>query len=160
MALPQKLQFVFKHFTTVFLPVLPTYKPIIHIINCSGVFTKSFTFQESILIYSVQIRRQVLSKHFCFEGDVLLWLYERKNLPCNSNMADGQVVPISLPWRVTPGFVLFCAFSALQITRLSINQTSQKTKWNAWNQRHLVFRESTVYKELKINGNYPKIIWN
>ena len=48
------------------------YAPMIHIINCSAVFTKSFAFQESILIYSVQICHQVPPKHFCFEGDVLL----------------------------------------------------------------------------------------
>ena len=46
--------------------------PMIHIINCSEVFTKSFAFQESILIYSVQICRQVPPTYFCFEGDVLL----------------------------------------------------------------------------------------
>ena len=40
------------------------YAPMIHIINCSEVFTKSFAFQESILIYSVQICRQVPPKHF------------------------------------------------------------------------------------------------
>ena len=45
--------------------------PMIHIINCSELFTKSFTFHESILIYSVQICRQVPPKYFCFEGDVL-----------------------------------------------------------------------------------------
>ena len=43
------------------------YAPIIHIINCSEVFTKSFAFQESIPIYSVQICRQVPPKHFYFE---------------------------------------------------------------------------------------------
>ena len=35
------------------------YAPTIHIINYSEVFTKSFAFQESILIYYVQICRQV-----------------------------------------------------------------------------------------------------
>ena len=73
------------------------YAPMIHIINCSEVFTKPFTFQESILIYSIQICSQVPPKHFCLEGDVSLQLYKRKNLPCNSNMADDQMVPISLP---------------------------------------------------------------
>ena len=98
MAFPQKLQFIFKHFTTVFLPALPMhFIPMIHIINCSEVFTKSFTFRELILIYSVQICRQEPPKHFCFEGDVMLQLYVWKNLSCNLNMADGQLVPISLP---------------------------------------------------------------
>ena len=36
------------------------YVLMIHIINFSEVFTKSFAFQESILIYSVQICRQVV----------------------------------------------------------------------------------------------------
>ena len=40
--------------------------PMIHIINCSKVFTKPFAFQESILIHSVQICRQVPPKHFLF----------------------------------------------------------------------------------------------
>ena len=35
------------------------FAPMIHIIDSSEVFTKSFAFQESILIYSVQINRQV-----------------------------------------------------------------------------------------------------
>ena len=48
------------------------YAPMIHIINCSEVFTKSFAFQESILIYFVQIYRQLQPKHFCFDEDVLL----------------------------------------------------------------------------------------
>ena len=48
------------------------YAPMIHIINHNEVFTKSFAFQESILIYSVQICRQIPPKHFCFEADVLL----------------------------------------------------------------------------------------
>ena len=48
------------------------YAHMIHIINCSEVFTKSSTFPESILIYSVQICCQVPPKHFCFWGDVLL----------------------------------------------------------------------------------------
>ena len=48
------------------------YAPMIHIINCGEVFTKSFAFQESILIYSVQICRQAPPKHFCFEGEVSL----------------------------------------------------------------------------------------
>ena len=48
------------------------YASMIHIINCSEVLAKSVAFQESTLIYSVQIRRQVPPKHFCFEGDVLL----------------------------------------------------------------------------------------
>ena len=48
------------------------YAPVIRIINCSEVFTKSFTFQELIHIYSIQICRQALPKHVCFEGDVLL----------------------------------------------------------------------------------------
>ena len=50
------------------------FAPMILIINCSEVLTKLFTFQESILIYSVQICRRVPPKHFCFEGGVLLKL--------------------------------------------------------------------------------------
>ena len=42
------------------------YVPKIHNINCSEVFTKSFTFQESILIYSVQICRQSTAETFLF----------------------------------------------------------------------------------------------
>ena len=48
------------------------YSPMINLINCSEVFTKSFAFQESILIYSFQIRRKVPPKHFCFLRDILL----------------------------------------------------------------------------------------
>ena len=48
------------------------YAQMIYMINCSEVFTKLSAFQESILIYSVQICRQVPPKHFCFEGDVML----------------------------------------------------------------------------------------
>ena len=40
------------------------YSPLIHIINCSELFTELFAFQESILIYSVQICRQVPPKSF------------------------------------------------------------------------------------------------
>ena len=74
MAFPQRLQFVFKHFTTVILTGVANafYVQMIHMINCSEVFTKSFAFQESILICSVQICHQVLLKHFCFGGDELL----------------------------------------------------------------------------------------
>ena len=42
------------------------YAPVIHIINCSEVFTKSLVFQDSIFIYSVQICRQVPPIHFYF----------------------------------------------------------------------------------------------
>ena len=38
----------------------------------SEVFTKSSAFQESILMYSIQLCYQVPSKHFCFGGDLLL----------------------------------------------------------------------------------------
>ena len=73
------------------------YAQKIHMITCSEVFTKSFAFQESIFIYSIQICRQVPSKYFCLRGGVLLLPYEQKKLPCNSNMADGQMVPIIYP---------------------------------------------------------------
>ena len=48
------------------------YAPMILIINYNGVFTKAFTFQELILIYSVQICHQIRLEHFCFGEDVLL----------------------------------------------------------------------------------------
>ena len=43
---------------------------MIHMINsyCSEVFIKSPTFQESILMYSVQLCRQVPLEHFLFLG--------------------------------------------------------------------------------------------
>ena len=68
MAFPYKLQFVFKYFTTVILTgdASAFYAQIIHMINCSEVFTKSSAFQESILIYSVQICRQEPQKTFLF----------------------------------------------------------------------------------------------
>ena len=40
------------------------YALMIYMINCREVFTKSSAFQESILIYSVQIP----PTHFCFGG--------------------------------------------------------------------------------------------
>ena len=66
MAFPQKLQFVFKHFTTVFLPVLPT-----HFINCSEVFTipSHFWSRSSCIPFRciVRYRRNifVLSEMYC-----------------------------------------------------------------------------------------------
>ena len=54
------------------------YAQMMHVINCSEVFTKSSAFQESILIHPVQICRRVPSKHFCFGGDILLQLNKRK----------------------------------------------------------------------------------
>ena len=72
MAFPQKLHFAFKHFATVILTGVANafYAQMIHMINCSEVFTKSSAFQKSILIYSVQIHvcRQVPPKHemYCY----------------------------------------------------------------------------------------------
>ena len=70
---PQKLQFVFKHFTTVFLPVLPT-----HFMHRWSTW--------STVVRCLQIhphfrgRSLYMSKHFCFVGAVLLYLSERKKL--------------------------------------------------------------------------------
>ena len=57
MAFPQKQQFVFKHFTTVFNygAANAFYAQIIHMITCSEVFAKSPAFLDSILVYSGQI---------------------------------------------------------------------------------------------------------
>ena len=46
MAFPEKLQFVFKHFTTVNLTGVANafYVQMIHMVNYSEVFTKSSTF--------------------------------------------------------------------------------------------------------------------
>ena len=94
MTFPQILQFVFKHFTTVRFACTGVanafYAQMIHMINCSEVFTKSSSY------IAFRLCRQVPPKHFCFVGDVLIKLYGWKNLPCNSNMAAGQMVPISL----------------------------------------------------------------
>ena len=68
------------HYTVLAGVANACYAQMIHMISCSEVFTKASAFQESILIYSVQICRQEPPKHFCFGGDVLLQLYERKNL--------------------------------------------------------------------------------
>ena len=94
MAFPQKQQFVFKHFTIVFLSVLPT-----HFMR--RLFTWSLVvgclqnhphfLTRSSYIPVRYVCRQISPKSFCLGGDVFLKLYEQKNLPCNSNMADSQM---------------------------------------------------------------------
>ena len=151
MAFPQKLQFVFNHFTTVILTGVANafYAQMIHMISCSEMFTKLSAFQESILIYSVQVCRQVppfffffffflcffcvfFFFFFCFFFFfffVLFWgrciviaLRAEKDLHCNSNMADGQMVPIFLLWRRSkllymslPHGTLFCFQASLTL---------------------------------------------
>ena len=54
------------HYSVLICVANALYAQMIHMINCSEVFTKSFAFQESILIYSVQICRQVPLNIFFF----------------------------------------------------------------------------------------------
>ena len=71
------------------------YAQMIHMITCSEMFAKSSVFLGLILVYFGQICRQVPPKSFVLGGDVLLKLYEQKNIPCNSNIKDIQMVLIS-----------------------------------------------------------------
>ena len=56
------------------------YAQIIHMINRSEVFTKSSAFQESILVYSVQICRPISPKHFCFVGRCIVIALQAEKL--------------------------------------------------------------------------------
>ena len=74
------------------------YAPMIHIINCSEVLKNQSQFKSrSSYIpfrYVIMFRRNffVLRDMYCCYR-----FKSGKYLPCNSNMADGQMVPISLP---------------------------------------------------------------
>ena len=65
---------------------------MVHMINCSEVFTKSSAFQETILIHFVQICCIVLPKHFYFVGGGEMY--------CCS-FTSGKTYLVIQTWRMT-----------------------------------------------------------
>ena len=101
MAFPQKQQFVFKHFTTVFLSVLPAH--CMHrlftwslVVRCLQNHPHFLTRSSYIAVrYVVRYRRKVF-----VWGEVYSYSFTSgKNLPCNSNMAPVWSESSLSAWR-------------------------------------------------------------